>query len=52
MRNSAAMRSVIVSIWENGLEIPVSAGGVVKLTVKHDETNLMNFEGTILGFLE
>jgi len=52
MRNSAAMRSVVVAIWEDGLEIPVNSGGTVKLTVIHNEINLMNFEGTILGFLE
>ena len=51
MRNSGAMRSVQVSIWKDGCELPISAGGIVRLTVEHSEKSLMSFEGNILGFM-
>jgi len=53
MRNSGAMRSVQVSLWGEGCEVPVSAGGTITLTVEHWEKfygGLFDFEGTILAY--
>lgn len=49
MRNSAAMRSVVVSIWKD-TPIKVTAGGSVRLTVSHTHNNSQSFEGNILGY--